>query len=371
MEKKNKIHIILATALVLLLNSCTEVEYRDYVYSADSTRVSFLFDWEGIKSEPEYGIPDEMTVLMSRIINTVHYAWLTDNTGKILAELPDSTGTQASDTATAIDNGIYYLMAVRENPKYYDISSLQDFFTEEDISMKDFVLTLNTPGDEELDSIFPSGRTDFNSTIKYVYNPGPVFYELQEELQVFPDTRSEITITPKNIAQKLTFRLHIELDEGISINSLIAEISGVGNNIELMSGNIDASEMYRSAFVMHETAVSGMMHTFEGDVCVFGLFPSKDRTLITGPGILQISINAGYEDFTKNFHAGINLYETIYSASLMTSLGNGVYRIGKDEAVLEIQNTLAIRGEHMIPGNNDQGLDVWFDCEDNEFDTEL
>ena len=114
MEKKNKIHIILvilATALVLLLNSCTEVEYRDYVYSADSTRVSFLFDWEGIKSEPEYGIPDEMTVLMSRIINTVHYAWLTDNTGKILAELPDSTGTQASDTATAIDNGIYYLMA--------------------------------------------------------------------------------------------------------------------------------------------------------------------------------------------------------------------------------------------------------------------
>lgn len=371
MARKNDIPIVMAVMILAVLHSCTEVEYGNGGYTADSTGVSFVFDWDGLKSEPEYGIPDEMTVLMSRLINTVHYAWVTDSTGKILAVLQDSTGTGTADSLAVVENGTYYLMAVHENPRHYDISNLHGFSTEEEVSMKDFVLTLKTPSAEEIDSMFSSGRTDFNSAIEYVYNPGPVFYEMQEELQVFPDTPSEITVSPESIAQKLTFRLNIDLDEGIRVNGIIAEISGIGNNIELMSGHIDVTDMYRSAFKMHETAVSGTTHTYEGDIYVFGLFPSKDRTLITGPGILQLSINAAYENFSKNFHAGINLYETISNAELMTSLGDGMYRIEKDEAILEIPGKLTIRGDQIVPGNNDQGLDAWFDSDDNVFDTEL
>lgn len=374
MARNNHDIFIVVTAVILaaVLHSCTEVEFGESEYTADNTGISFLFDWGGFKSEPEYGIPDEMTVLMSRIINTVHYAWVTDSTGKILSELKDTTAREeTADSLAVVDNGTYYLMAVQENPKYYDISDLHGFPTDEEVSMKDFILTLNTPAEEEIDSIFSSGRIDFNSSIEHVYNPGPVFYEMQEVLRVFPDTQSEITIAPKSIAQKLTFRLNIDLDEGVRINEIVAEISGVGNNIELMSGTIDATRIYRSVFRMYETAVSDTVHTYEGDVYVFGLFPSKDRTLVTGPGILQLSIKAAYEDFSKSFHAGINLCETISGANLMTSLGNGLYRVEKEEAVLEILSTLTIRGDQIIPGNNDQGLDAWFDSEDNEFDIEL
>ena len=92
------------TAIVLLsvTASCSRVSY-DYVDDVDNpnneyvyyTPVLFEFDWDYL-TQQGIEIPNTMTVVMSRILHTVHYVYWLDQDGNII-EKPDSGETGSGD----------------------------------------------------------------------------------------------------------------------------------------------------------------------------------------------------------------------------------------------------------------------------------
>ena len=99
------------TAIVLLsvTASCSRVSY-DYVDDVDNpnneyvyyTPVLFEFDWDYL-TQQGIEIPNTMTVVMSRILHTVHYVYWLDQDGNII-EKPDSGETGSGDE-TANEEG--------------------------------------------------------------------------------------------------------------------------------------------------------------------------------------------------------------------------------------------------------------------------
>ena len=99
------------TAIVLLsvTASCSRMSY-DYVDDVDNpnneyvyyTPVLFEFDWDYL-TQQGIEIPNTMTVVMSRILHTVHYVYWLDQDGNII-EKPDSGETGSGDE-TANEEG--------------------------------------------------------------------------------------------------------------------------------------------------------------------------------------------------------------------------------------------------------------------------
>ena len=85
-------HIILSVLTVCLATECTKVNYGAPEDMPESVAVSFKFDWQDQEA------PGEMYVVMSRIINTVHYGWLVAPDGTVTGQIPDYETPQDDGT---------------------------------------------------------------------------------------------------------------------------------------------------------------------------------------------------------------------------------------------------------------------------------
>lgn len=369
--------------------SCTKVKFGAPEDMPDSVDISFKFDWQ------DQTAPDEMCVVMSRIINTVHYGWLVDPSGSVkeninpVPDTPDTDGTETDDgseteagtgsDATAeespesadmnVQNGEYYVMAFNRDISAFTVGGLDEFISDPACSMKDIRLAARKYTHEEFEAEYGTEMTDFNPRYEFIRTIVPVYIEVKE-VQLSPAHPAEITITPAPLTQEITFRVRMKIEDGVEIQDVSAEISGLAGSVEIMSGQIDDTETFRSIFKMTEVSANGADRVYEGKLLTFGLFPSKDLAFITGPGILQLSIRASDGENTKVFHAGINIKETISSARLLEKLENDRYRITAGTAVLEIPNTLSIAKDQVAPGD-DQGVEIWVDSDSNKIDAEI
>ncbi len=401
-------HIILSVLTVCLATECTKVNYGAPEDMPESVAVSFKFDWQDQET------PGEMYVVMSRIINTVHYGWLVAPDGTVTGQIPDyetpqddgtgdentgetgddegNTGTgegndggQTDETATentagkgvdveydtdnptvlpsmTVMNGEYYIMSFNQNVTSFSTSGLQAFLNDPAASMKDIRLSAIKMTDEEVLTEYGGERTDFNPLYDFIRDITPVYIEVQQ-VQISPDRQSEFTLTPSLLSQKITFRINMEIENGVTLENVMAEISGLAGSVETMTGQIDNEETFRSLMTMEEVSSEGNRKIYEGTINTFGLFPSKDQTFITGPGILQVTIRATDGTDTKVFHAGINIRQTITDAGILAELENGKFRIARNEVTLEIPNTLKIDKDQIAPGE-DQGVEIWIDSDE-------
>ncbi len=409
---KHAARISILFIMTAAMISCTKVKFGAPEDMPDSVDISFKFDWQ------DQTAPDEMCVVMSRIINTVHYGWLVDPSGSVkeninpVPDTPDTGGTetdgtntengsQTGDTDTAggtetgdgnttggsaseadptaeespetadmnVQNGEYYVMAFNRDMSAFTVGGLDEFISDPACSMKDIRLAARKYTHEEFEAEYGTEMTDFNPRYEFIRTIVPVYIEVKE-VQLSPAYPAEITITPAPLTQEITFRVRMKIEDGVEIQDVSAEISGLAGSVEIMSGQIDDTETFRSIFKMTEVSANGADRVYEGKLLTFGLFPSKDLAFITGPGILQLSIRASDGENTKVFHAGINIKETISSARLLEKLENDRYRITAGTAVLEIPNTLSIAKDQVAPGD-DQGVEIWVDSDSNKIDAEI
>ena len=435
---KHAARISILFIMTAAMISCTKVKFGAPEDMPDSVDISFKFDWQ------DQTAPDEMCVVMSRIINTVHYGWLVDPSGSVkeninpVPDTPDTDGsgtdggtgtdgtntddgseTGGTDTAggtetgdgnttegsaseagpaaeeentpeakdeagtdsdapaaespeTAdmnVQNGEYYVMAFNRDISAFTVGGLDEFISDPACSMKDIRLAARKYTHEEFEAEYGTEMTDFNPRYEFIRTIVPVYIEVKE-VQLSPAHPAEITITPAPLTQEITFRVRMKIEDGVEIQDVSAEISGLAGSVEIMSGQIDDTETFRSIFKMTEVSANGADRIYEGKLLTFGLFPSKDLAFITGPGILQLSIRASDGENTKVFHAGINIKETISSARLLEKLENDRYRITAGTAVLEIPNTLSIAKDQVAPGD-DHGVEIWVDSDSNKIDAEI
>lgn len=398
--------IISVMSLMTALPGCTFVSLDGSEDMPESVSVNFELNWPGGISEEDK--PEKLCVAMSRIINTVHYVWQVDAAGNIIdASVPDggeesgdgavegdgaavapNTGENAETGASAGENtgseenagtgeisgpgdgedgaadgremlnGEYYMMIFNDVSDTYGIESIESFGSDPSVSMRDLYATVRELSEEEL----PDDVADFNPAFGYISGSDPLYIDVKKQ-RIYPTVTPVIDFDLKQLTQTLTFRVRIELEEGVSIDgeTVRAEVSGAARRVQLMSATISDST-YRVLFDMRKVGSNGNVGTYEGKVNVLGLFPAGRQEDIVGPGILQLSINATSGDNHRRFHAGINLRETIVSAGLIRELNDrSGYRAARSSAVLNVDTVLHIDENQILPDEDSQGVEIWFE----------
>ena len=376
--------ILLASAVLLFgIQSCTDVKLEDKSGLPDNVKVNFSLDWPS--DIPEEERPEQVYVAMSRIINSVHYVWTADPDGNLTGQLqpsgqPDQEDQSGQATASmtteepsvpdfgTVLNGEYYIMAFNSMADSYRIDALDEFASDPTVSMRDLVASVVPVDPAELDP----DKADFNPSFTYVKEAKPLFLDVKKQ-SLAPDLDPEISFDMKSVTQKLTFRVLLETEEGVSIQDdrIMGEISGVAGSVQLMSAQVRDSS-YRVLFSLKKTGNEGTRDVYEGVTNVFGLFPGNNSSDIIGAGILQLTITADCGDQSRRFHAGVNLSSSIRQAGLMEEFEDGSgYRAAKDAATFEVQSVLHISKDQIGPGDGSQGVEIWFDSDDNDIDIEV
>lgn len=343
---------------------CSTVDYTGSELTPTDTFVRYRMDWAG-----QTEVPSEMTVVMSRILNTIHFSCLMDSLGTMTAAMQDSTMTPC-DTLTGLTmpNGEYYILAFNVHPETNILQGYSSFITDKSASMRDIYISAHRHSKEEIAEL-TGESTDFNPTQGYIKQLKPVWLDVQK-VNIHPDIDTMVTVTPVPLTQNVTFRIGIETEAGVEIEEVRADISGVPETVQLMTGHISDTLTHRVPFDMKPSEMRNAAQMYEGSVCVAGIFPSPDATYITGAGILQISVKAKAGGHERTFRAGINLKQALTDARLVEKVSETerLYRIGVSEAIIDADAKLKIEQDQIILDGDGQGVGVWVDKDELEFE---
>ena len=364
----------MAMLLLAVLVSCSRVEYG-YIERNDDlhkdptiSTVKFSFDWQNVKDTTS--LPSELTVAMSRVVNTVHYVYTLDKDGAILDST--SVGSAPDHEPDTVLNGDYYVLALaRDNAHYeYELPDIDMFEDSLAISMKDLYARIPQVSQAEL---VAADVVDFNPLYPFIYSAEPLYFEVKKQ-GIYPaDGPNEIVMTPQALTRKITFMINVRTEKGVRIDRLIGIISGVPSDVQLMSGVVSEYNTSKVFFDMEQVFSEKNNYKYQGSVNVLGLFPASKPGFITGPGIFQVilnvSIGSGDDLVRRVFYASINIKELIEKSDLMIQTTDHIgYRsTGTDEVMLQIGTELKVTKEQVESGGG-QGHEEWIE---NETDIEV
>ena len=359
---RHMVVFVLVTALSLgLFPSCNKFEYgydesESDMVNPNESKIEFDFVWDRVDVEDR---PEDMTVLMSRKVHSLNYCYRLGAGGEVIAEVPDSS----ADKTLSVANGEYYLMAFSDGEGFYSITDYSSFCEGNALTMKE--IYADVPSISEEDIFSDKNIVDFNSYSGYVVPADkPLFLYLNKNL-FFPQSAGHIALNPVDLTRLFTFSLQLETEAGVSVDRVVAVLSGVPHRVQLMSGLVSRVTTSKVAFDMYLKEDSGGV--YEGQVRTFGLLSSQDKTMVVGPGILQVSVFArvhdGAETISRVFYAGINLKRQIDSAGIMIPSEDNTGYIAAPQGNIKpfrIAPVLKVMRSH-IEAEEGNGSEVWFE----------
>ena len=350
--------------LLTFIVSCGRFEYgydenNPGATMPNESMLNFSVSWakSGLSSSQ---IPAEVTVLMSRKVNSVHYVWNVDGTGKVL--LPDEDVTPSIPT---ILNGDYYTVAYSDGAGFYQFSSYDEFVNDPAQSMAGLYAMLPALTDEEVSH--DKDLCDFNPYAGFISSAEyPLYLAIVKDV-LFPNYGAAVVLQPENLVRRLTFRIKVTSEKGVQINGISTVLSGVATGVQLMSGLVLKSSTAKVAFDMNRIGKDGVYDIYEGTVSLLGLFAPEDRAYVTGPGILQVSVSASVSENGKEnqrvFHAGMNMKRILETADVMVESDDRTgYKMKPQSSLRTIEIGTALKVlKNQILSSDTEGLYEWFE----------
>lgn len=386
MMRHNNIRSFMSVAASLLLAIAVSCNSFEYGYDENNpgnirpneSNLNFSVSWDQANLSGK--IPDGLTVLMSRKVNTLHYVWQIDGNGAFIIPEPEVPETDAPEESgpvmPIIRNGDYYAIAYSDDAGFYQFSSNSEFAEDPSKSMLDMYVSIPSLPDDEVSP--DKDLIDFNSYAGFVkHAERPLYLDIIKDV-AFPSSASSVVLHPKDLRRELTFRIKATTEEGVTIDRITGVLSGVATQVQLMSGLMTRANTAKVIFEMECVGTEGgldkedrpiLYDIYEGKVGLLGLFPPEDRAFITGPGILQVSVEAsvvdGNKTSTRVFHAGLNLLALLGDAELMVPSADKMgYSMIEQKQIrkIVIQPVLNVM-KNQIMANEAEGLDQWFENE--------
>ena len=338
------------------LVSCVMLEPRIVPEdSPESASISFSVEW------PEGVSPQDTVYVAMNAVNTtdteeepVKYGYRLNPKGEFYS------GTTEEHI---VKFGNYIFLAFTCDDDAVKIDWPSDFISESDIPLKDFSAGLLKLSEEELSPLMPQGAKDFNTDIPYLRQPEAFCFALGK-CQVSDTVAHDFTINLTSLVLNLNLRVNILTEEGVTLNEVVGELSGIPSSVSLFAGTVEQKDLGRVIFPMSASSDPDDS-TYSASFNILGIFPPESSKLYFGSGILRLRVSASYGEKTKYLYPAINLYDLIVSAGLMSPAQNGRgYKITKEQATLDIPVTLVIGKGSFVSEGDSEGVDSWFDSEE-------
>lgn len=384
---------LMSVAVILLLTLVVSCNKFNYGYDENDpgaskpneAELSFSVSW-GSAGVAAADRPEQLTVLMGRKVNSLHYIWDLDSDGGFIytppvveeeTEQPDSDVEPDSDLeneiteelpspkSRSIANGEYYIVAFSNPGLFYEISEYSEFQTNPAMSMRELYASLPEIPAEEVSQ--DQDLIDFNPYAGF-YKPAdePLYIDVHKDaVLTVPSNKYNINLSPRNLTRTLTLQLKVSSEKGVVIDKISTVLSGVVTKVQLMAGLMSPTNTGKVAFDITPVRKTEEYTLYQGSVNLLGIFPPEDRAYITGPGILQVLVHASVTDEgvvkQRVFHAGLNLKSTLEEAEMMVESDDKTGYTMKQQSelrMLEIGPELKVMKNQIMSGET-EGLDYW------------
>lgn len=338
--------------IAMTTQSCVRLDLKTADDTSDEAEIGFDIAWDKVSGT---ALPDSVYIAMNKVSDILKYSYETDSKGAFLPYTIEKDDTVVTHREYA-EYGHYVMLAYHCDKDNYTLSGAQRFMKDKTISVRDFKATVKDLPEEELTAMRGDSKIDFNSGYRFIRTPGPVWAASRKD--DISDTRENtFRFFMEPLQQKLTFAVKLVPENGVSIISVTAELSGVPATFSLLTGEVEENDLARVIFALKKSS-----YGYEGTVAVPGILPSANSSLRTGPGILRLNITARKDGVTKVLYPAINIGNKITSASLMESVpGSDGRRIAKKEARLELSEALTIGADSFSSEGGNDGVKDWFD----------
>lgn len=430
----NKVcHMALTVLCAASLFSCVKVDLCAEEEHPHTGTIHIVYHWPESRYEGEK-FPDSMLVLANRIINTRRVGYVTDNLTSVggryrFGEVHRSdendkgrTGDKGGQNPLAVSAGEYQIFAFNHvvDDRYYRIDSLEEYSTEEhfaSVGIRD--LSISYVG-QDLTSLqdynevkYKDWKT-FNDYTTFIEpNATPIYRatnyhdEATQEYTVNIRSNEErvVELYPQRITQDISFSFPIYTDKEVTIDRIIAEISGIPRKMNIYTGVIVADTTYRmlfDVFPVREKTPEEVVLNIEyedgsvvgstfikqeciGNISVMGLMANQNASHRTGAGILQLCIyasveNDGGEKKSKVQYAKINLYNTIKKANLlikneqgevMQNPGTNRDRLRTDTLRIDDSRLMITRDLILKTSDDDVSVDTWLKAGNGDINIDI
>lgn len=372
---------------VALLTGCTKVDLCGGAIHPHTGAVRFSYQW----TDSTAIRPDSMIVLANRIVGTWHAVYCTTaneyanngtcHHGHIASGKyeSDSLGTGTVDMFE-VKQGDYQFIAFNgnNNMEYFTYKNLPEYCLSDSVHTEDVVLgykeyRLGHPNMKR----YARNWKEFNPYSYYILsNVSPIYVADASPFTVHADEELMVRFNPRSITQDIGFKFSIFKDSVVVIDSLIAEISGIPNRINLDGSIYEVLDEYGDPYIDRTNKMLFSVDTEEvndttvscyGEIAATGVIANKSPNLSMGAGIMQIGIYAHIDDEdgktrTKCMNARINLYHTLTSMTppllQRNELGKVVH--STKHAVIEIDSEIRINKDFIVDkGMSGELIDHW------------
>ena len=442
--KSNFIHIcakVCRTVMTMLcmasLFSCVKVDLCMESSHTHTGNIRIVYHWPDNISEEER--PDSMLALVNRIINTRRIGYVTSSESSVggryrfggVCDAVEVDPSSPDQQPLMVGAGEYQIFAFNNdvadvdkngmnNVPDYRLDNLEEYANEANLTavgMRDLGISYvgRSADDPRLD-LYGKDWVDFNPYSKYIatdikpiYRAANQHNEATQEYTFSVEDKGliEVPLYPQKITQDITFSFPIYTeytkDGSLTVDSIIAEISGIPRKMMVYTGILAVDTTYKMLFKMgidkenaEEVALDVLedgklvKQTFVKSECqqtisVMGLIANNSSDNYTGPGILQLCIYSHAFDEngdkkTKTQYAKINLRNTINNANLVIrdDYGNVMQNPGNNEQlprtdILRIDDSRLIITRALVlkTSDDDSSVDSWQSCGDLDGDGDV
>ena len=443
----------LVAGCALLMVACVKVDVcmEEYHPHTGILAVSYDWDWSGIAVDER---PDSMLVFANRIVNTWRCGFITSGEGtnaegiggryrfgaiykdrtsvpipgdsdiseekpedSVEGEEPPVVGQEhsaAPNDTFHVRAGDFQLLAINsEHMIHNDGQSVEDFriemveeYENNQLGIRDLAIAYverDLKSDQSL-SIYDKDWIDFNRYAKYIASEIKPIYratiQREEGSQEFTKAvRSNsvvpVTLYPEKITQDVTVSFPVIGEEGVVVDSMIAEISGIPHKMKIYSGElltdktlkmlfrIPTPELQRDTTINiliedKEETVKAWVSDFEETISVMGLMRNNDKSYTTGAGIMQLCVYAHTTDRetnktkSKTIYAKVNLFNTIKRAQLLKRTDSDAIVQAAKKGVLRIEDSFLIITRDLLiqTSDDDISIDTWKEM-DGDIDLDI
>lgn len=374
--------LMVFVALFMACNPDVELCYDEHPHRS---YIDFYYDWskavEYEKGEATVH-PDSMRVIAYRRINTLKYMMMTTakasgNTGHIL--LPEHEvfpiEEKENESRLWLRNGVYEMLAFNGTPDIVE-EQPRDFFQTNELEADSIILKYKMY--QYVDRTPLLARyirwVDSNPYSGFIVSGDAPLYSSKMTITVpvaHEGNRVACRFTPTIKSQKVNVIFTINpKEEGIVIDSVHAEMGGVGVEIVLGTGVVNTARTGKVLFrpECDATEAEGALEV-RGSFYATGIVQSSSTSRVVGPGIMQLNVYARVTEEKdgqivtrrKTFRASINLYHTLTDCpSLVYDPAVGGFVQTAPEITLRIEDVLAITREKIL-STPDAQLDYWID----------
>lgn len=172
----------------------------------------------------------------------------------------------------------------------------------------------------------------------------------------------EVPLSFTPVTQIVHINIPISTEDGIVVDALTAEVSGICGSMLLDSRQVDISKTYKVVF--NTDIVQGTPTVARGTFYPIGIVSPQSSALITGPGILSVMVNIHFTDGgevkTRTLEASLNMMSLIGNNPSVLADEKGRVFQTTDELTYDIPVMMHL-SRTKVTSVGDAALEQWVD----------